>query len=381
MKEKKPTVRLVFDRKHQATKSNAKDRRPGLVQIEVMHQRKRKYISTGIKVYTDQWKQDKEQHIVGSAYAAQYNDTIERTTRAILDKINIQEKNGCFDLESLDMSAGDSISVADYARKVIGTEHLSIGTRNNLEGQLAILDQWPRFSDITKVTRVDVEKYVASLTLRPSTIRGRVALLHRIFRRALEDGVIGSDPAAPVSGPKGSTRERVKLNEEEVAMLAAADLPEYLREARDAFIFQCFTGLAYVDLATLTPEMIVNEGGSHYIVRRRQKTKIQYRVKLLKPAVEIMERHNWHLVLPSCDTYDQRLKRIEAVTGIGKHLSSHVARHTFATWTLSHGTPIEIVSKMLGHTNIRTTQIYAKILAKDVDAQFDELDKLFTNPK
>ena len=63
--------------------------------------------------------------------------------------------------------------------------------------------------------------------------------------------------------------------------------------------------------------------------------------------------------------------------GISKHISSHVGRHTFATWALSHGTPIEIVSKMLGHTNIKTTQIYAKILAKDVDAQFERLDGLF----
>ena len=70
-------------------------------------------------------------------------------------------------------------------------------------------------------------------------------------------------------------------------------------------------------------------------------------------------------------------KMFKRGSGITKHVTSHVGRHTFATWALSHGVPIEIVSKMLGHTNIKTTQIYAKILAKDVDAQFERLDKLF----
>lgn len=76
-------------------------------------------------------------------------------------------------------------------------------------------------------------------------------------------------------------------------------------------------------------------------------------------------------------TYHHRLQRIAKAAGITKHVTSHVGRHTFATWALSHGVPIEIVSKMLGHTNIETTQIYAKILAKDVDAQFERLDGLF----
>jgi len=86
----RPTIRLVFDRKNQATKSTAKERKAGLVQIEVMHQRKRRYISTGVKVYADQWRQNHEQHVVGSVYADQYNNTIANAMRSVMDAVDRQ---------------------------------------------------------------------------------------------------------------------------------------------------------------------------------------------------------------------------------------------------------------------------------------------------
>ena len=98
---------------------------------------------------------------------------------------------------------------------------------------------------------------------------------------------------------------------------------------------------------------------------------------LLKPAAAILAKYGGTLPKLVSFTYHRRLQRIAKAAGITKHVTSHVGRHTFATWALSHGVPIEIVSKMLGHTNIETTQIYAKILAKDVDAQFERLDGLF----
>lgn len=109
--KKAPTVRLVFDRKHVATKSGVKNAKKGLVQIEVMYQRKRKYISTGVKLYADQWKQNAEQHVVASSYAIQYNETITQALRSVMDAINSQ--GGNYNLDTIDVKDKYSLSVHD----------------------------------------------------------------------------------------------------------------------------------------------------------------------------------------------------------------------------------------------------------------------------
>ena len=241
-----------------------------------------------------------------------------------------------------------------------------------------MIEELPQFADIAKVTKRDVDAYMAVVAKRrPSTQRNYISLLHRVFRAALDAGIITNDPTAHISYPRMHVRERARLTEQEVAAIAALELPDKLVPARDLFLWQCYTGLAWVDCDTLTSDMVSTENGHIYIIRSRQKTGVQYRTMLLKPAAAILAKYGGTLPKMVSFTYHRRLQRIAKAAGITKHVTSHVGRHTFATWALSHGVPIEIVSKMLGHTNIETTQIYAKILAKDVDAQFERLDGLF----
>ena len=375
----RPTIRLVYDRKHQATKSTAKERKAGLVQIEVMHQRKRRYISTGVKVYTDQWRQNHEQHVVGSVYTDQYNNTIAQAMRSVMDAVDRQVADGAIDLATLGQQTIGSTSVADYARSVVEWSTLAESTRKAYRHIIDTMADFPKFSDIAKVTKRDVDAYYMAIVAkkRQTTQKNYISLLHRTFRAALEAGVIASDPSAHVGYPRMHARERARLTDDEVAAIAAAELPAELESARDLFLWQCYTGMAWVDCATLTSDMITTEGGHIYIIRSRQKTGVQYRTMLLKPAAAILAKYGGTLPKLVSYTYHHRLQRIAKAAGITKHVTSHVGRHTFATWALSHGVPIEIVSKMLGHTNIETTQIYAKILAKDVDAQFERLDGLF----
>lgn len=374
----RPTIRLVYDRKHQATKSTAKERKAGLVQIEVMHQRKRRYISTGVKVYADQWRQHHEQHVVGSVYADQYNNTIAQAMRSVMDAVDRQVAAGAIDIATLGQQTIGGTSVADYARGVVGNSTLAENTRKAYGCIISTMDELQQFADIAKVTRRDVDAYMAIIAKkRPSTQRNYISLLHRVFRAALDAGIIANDPTAHISYPRQHVRERARLTEQEVAAIAALELPDELVPARDLFLWQCYTGMAWVDCATLTSDMVSIENGHIYIIRSRQKTGVQYRTMLLKPAAAILAKYGGTLPKMVSFTYHRRLQRIAKAAGITKHVTSHVGRHTFATWALSHGVPIEIVSKMLGHTNIETTQIYAKILAKDVDAQFERLDGLF----
>ena len=145
---------------------------------------------------------------------------------------------------------------------------------------------------------------------------------------------------------------------------------------KDIFIFSCFTGLAYVDISNLTQQHLVKGiDGNFWIHTKRQKTDTHTRVPLLEIPLEIIEKYKDHplcsngklLPVYSNQKMNEYLKEIATINNINKELTFHCARHTFATTvTLSNGVPIESVSKMLGHTNIKTTQHYARITEQKI---------------
>ena len=173
-------------------------------------------------------------------------------------------------------------------------------------------------------------------------------------------------------------RPREYLTEEELERLMAHqfDKPQ-LSYARDVFVFAAFTGLSFIDLKELCVSDIKEINGSTWIVSRRHKTKVPYQVKLLDIPLRILRHYqkpDEERVFPDM-AYRMMAKRILKVMdeiGINKHITMHCARHSFAVLALSKGMPIESVSRILGHTNITTTQIYAKItmqkLASDMEA-------------
>ncbi len=142
-----------------------------------------------------------------------------------------------------------------------------------------------------------------------------------------------------------------------------------LEQVRDIFIFSCYTGLAYIDVKQLTSNNICTSfDGKLWIMTHRQKTDTPVNLPLLKIPLNILKKYEEKLpkgqLLPvlSNQKLNSYLKEIADLCGINKNITFHLARHTFATTTtLSKGVPIETVSKMLGHTNIKTTQIYARI--------------------
>ena len=164
--------------------------------------------------------------------------------------------------------------------------------------------------------------------------------------------------------------DRGYLTDEEITkILKKKFVSERLEHVRDIFIFSCFTGLSYIDVKSLTQENIrTSFDGNLWIMTKRQKTDIKVDVPLLKIPKMILDKYKDKLpnglLLPilSNQKMNSYLKEIGDVCGIRKNLTFHLARHTFATTTtLAKGVPIETVSKMLGHTNIETTQIYARI--------------------
>lgn len=165
-----------------------------------------------------------------------------------------------------------------------------------------------------------------------------------------------------------------------------------MRIVRDIFVFCCYTGLAYIDVKNLTKHKVMKGiDGGLWIKIKRTKTNVEASIPILKDAQEILDTYENHpkcvnemTVLPvfSNQKMNEYLKEIGELCEIDFDMTFHTARHTFATTvTLNNGVPLETVSKMLGHTNIRMTQHYAKIQDKKIGRDMFELKNILAENK
>lgn len=174
------------------------------------------------------------------------------------------------------------------------------------------------------------------------------------------------------------------LDEEELRKIINFDTPlPRLERAKDMFLFGCFTGLSYIDIKTLTPEHFEKDSaGRIWIKKRRVKTGVLSRIPLLPIAKLILDKYKGgDKLLPIQDPADvnKYLKDIAILCEIKKRITFHTSRHTFAsTVTLANNISLEVVSKMLGHTNTRMTTHYAKLIDKCIGEQMDKLMDVFT---
>ena len=236
----------------------------------------------------------------------------------------------------------------------------------------------------------DLEHFFTTVQMiSGNTAMKYIKILKQVIKMSVENGWLASNP---LSGFKCTYEEpeRDRLTMEELMIIYNKDLDlERLIEVRDIYLFCCFTGFAYLDVHDLTAEnIIIGIDGEKWISKNRTKTKSPERVPLLPIALDIIEKyknnrycvlHNKLLPVNSNQRFNSYLKELACICGINKHLTTHTARHTFATTvTLENDVPLETVSQMLGHRSIRTTQIYAKITQKKISNNMNELKrKLF----
>lgn len=179
--------------------------------------------------------------------------------------------------------------------------------------------------------------------------------------------------------------ERFFLSKEELSWIEEKKITiERLEAVRDLFLFSCYTGLAYIDTMNLSKENILKGiDGEDWLMTSRQKTDTDVRIPLLPKALKLIQKYKGHpkaehqgglFPIISNQKMNAYLKEIADICGIQKPITFHIARHTFATTvTLSNGVPIESVSKMLGHTSIRTTQLYAKVVESKLSEDMRQL--------
>ena len=177
-------------------------------------------------------------------------------------------------------------------------------------------------------------------------------------REAYAAHLISENPYQNFKLDRGKRVARKFLTKEELTKLETKQIDDMcLNRVRDLFLFCCYTGLAYADLAIFNFKDAIMTDGMYRIRDERIKTGTPYNISLMDKVMNILKKYEF------CE--------------IKKKLTSHVARHTFATTVaLANGVRIEVISKMLGHTNIQTTQLYAHIYQAEVDKEFERLNNI-----
>ena len=377
---KYPTVRLVFDRKKVAS-----DKKKGLVQIEVTSQGKRKWIGTTVKLYANQW--DDRKHVVRSNECIEQNAIIDSMVKRVNEFIaGLAKSSVAFDFEKLDAfvsSMSESSSFVEFVRRRIEERtDIEESTRKQHRTLLQSLEEFGRINymnDLTKQNIVLYDEFLHSKGITQPTIYNYHKRLKRYIHEAMKFELVSNDPYVGLHFERGKFEKRKYLTMDELRRVITCPInSEPVSRVRDLFLFQCYTGLAYADFAKFDFSKDVEHRNGRYVVAdRRRKTNEDYTIVLLHPAIEILEKYGHVLPVISLQKYNASLKVLAQYARIDKDLTSHMARHTFAVFALNNGIPIEIVSKMLGHSNIRTTQIYAKVLNSEVERSFDKLAEVF----
>ena len=395
------TTAIVWDHRGR-TKAGCE----GPLEVRVTVDRKPYYINTGIKVRKTEWK-------AGTIVNRPDADSLRTRLYILIKKIEAEINAAIEDGRTIDVADikrrawvlvadESSTSFLEWCSDQIDQLTHSGGTMQHYLTMLTRLNDFDtirRWQDLTveniykwdaylhKITKpqsdADIKAGKPAEPISDGSIYNYHKCLKALLNRAVLFDRLRQNPYDRLKGKfKRGDRERIDyLTDEEMAAFESLHpmSGSKMSMARDLFVFQMFTGLAYSDAQNFDIGDYKHIDGTWKNTGERIKTGVAYTSQLLPPVVEILERYNWQVPHLDNADYNRCLKALGMACGIERPLHSHMARHTFATWMLRHGIPIEHVSKMLGHTNITQTQRYAKIVAADIHDDFeriaDELNK------
>lgn len=384
-----PTVRVVFDRKKVATKKNK-----GLIQIEVLYDRRRKFFSTGIKVYKDQWNDRK--WVVNASNSYDLNDGIRKQVedleKWLMNEFSVKEPFAWSRLDAYLNRAKASESFIAYLKdKISGRNDIRETTRKAHGKLIGMLGEYAKikyFFDLTpanilafdnflhgrrirKLDRDGAEHYVP---MRQQSIYGYHKLMRTYIHLAMREERIVKDPYSNLKFQRGEGEAGRYLSPQELKKLSEAEMRSgSVARARDMFIFQSYTGLSYSDLALFDFSRSNAYGNDFVYSGQRKKTGEEFFFVILEPAICILQKYQFKLPVISGQSYNENLKKAAEDAGIDKPLSSHWARRTAGMMLLNAGVRLETVAKILGHASVKTTEkFYAEMQKKTV---IDEMKK------
>lgn len=375
----------------------------GQLEVRVTLDRKSYYFGTGIRVHKSEWVAGR---IVNCTGADALNERLAIIYNKVLALVNAcVENNVAINTEEIRKNVwkvideqSDKPTFIDWIEKQLPLLGVSDGTEKHyrpLVNRLTEFGQIKKWEDVTVENICNFDAWLRTITKPLSDARRKAGVkpdrlsdagiynyhkcLRAILNRALSFGKIENNPYNRLKGKlkRGDKPLPDYLSKEEMSIFELLVLPKYspIDVARDLFIVQMYTGLSYSDMQAFDASDYKWDGTAWKNVGERIKTGVPYVSYLLPPAVKVLEKYNWEIPQMSNADYNRQLKALQIMTGIKTRLHSHLARHTFATFMLDHGVPIEHVSKMLGHTNITQTQRYAKVKPKAI---YDDFDRVAT---
>lgn len=360
----------------------------GPLEVRMTIDRKACYVATGIKVRRSEFRQ-------GVVINRPDSDILNMRLRVIVEKIAGDVTAAIAEgrpIDIVDIKRRvwavkidlDSTSLLDWLEQEIDNLTLAEGTLKHYRAMAVRLREWKVMRRWCDLTVENIVKWDAWLHQLPKSPRSKVLMsdaaiynYHKSLKALLNRAVIFDrlerNPYDKLKGWfKRGDRERIDyLTDEELQAIVQFHSPDTkLDIARDLFVLQAYTGLSYSDMQQLDISQYKNIGGVWMNVGQRIKTGVPYVSQLLPPVVKVLDKYDWQVPQMKNNEYNVYLKILGDVCGISRPLHSHMARHTFATWMLRQGVPIEHVCRMLGHTNITQTQRYAKIVAEDIHNDF-----------
>ncbi len=395
-------MRLTINFSLKKLKSRTDGKCPVYVRCTMNNQRFE--LSTGIFICPESWDDERQQVAGRSEESKILNNRLNKITNRVQDVYNQLESKGepfsILNVKNKLQGVSDEKGILEILDVIIKGIEARVGndySEGTLKHYKTTRERLVEFlktklgKDDLMLSMVDYN-FLNSFDIYLKTeyqLKPNTALTyHKHLKKALNTGIamnlISNNPYSSFKVSRNETH-RDYLNIQELEQIRNKGISTLRMETiRDIFIFACYTGLGYAELKKLNSTHIHkgNDGGK-WIIIDRTKTDIRCRVPLLPQAKAILQKYenfpanqNKGRLLPvnSNQKMNEYLKELANICGISKNLSMHVARHTFATSvTLSNGVPIETVSKMLGHTSLKTTQIYARIVDSKISNDMEKL--------
>jgi len=369
-------IRTKYDRYKRGNKAP--------VHVEVYFSRTVKmYIHTSVNVEKKHWSESEKCVKKSCPDAAIHNNKINQVVRQVHDyyiHCTLQNIDPNPDgLKSYMPGMGNDIDILQYARSAVAQDEKNI-SESTLKQRMSFLKNLENFNPGTfkNMKKTFVEEYHAHLlkTMKPESTSKNHKPMKRILMKAYRNDIIDFDPYENFRIPDARNRT-VFLTTVELEKIRNYKGIERLNRVRDIFLFQCLTGIAYTDMQNLSPDNLHVNNDVAYIVSERKKTGQQFIIPLLSEAYNLIKQYgNAETLMPTISNQRMNgyLKEIADICGINKQLTTHVARHTFATLMLARGMPLESISHILGHSSTRVTQIYSKIVLEKLQEDFKRLN-------
>ncbi len=367
-----PTVTFVYDRYKKASAV-----KKATVEIRLSHNYKQKYISTGVMIYPNQWKNNT---VVNAPDSVQLNQVLDNMLIEIKQILLDMQKKGNIDImhvgEELKKKNESYISFIEFCAKraEIRKYGKSLVRQKRYNLVITVIKQWGlirNFEDVTEGNLILFDRYLKEKGLRAYTKwHNYHQFLNTFINDAIQAGYLKRNPYSFINIERAREAARIDkyLSKEEFKRVKRVKLPtKSLEKVRDLFVFQTYTLLSYSDLKDFDASKIKYIKKIPTYINIRHKTNHPFTVPLLPQALAILTKYGNSLPIISNVKYNVYLKAVAQFAKIDKPLTSHWARHTGATLLLNEGVPMQVVSRICGHSSTKITeQIYAKLLDETV---------------